>query len=174
MTDLTTTHQELVSRGQSAPLDPAIAAWLDAKANKSGSKHTAKIYTTELASFRSVLQNAGLDLDADPRAVALAAQGWAGQGAPAPATFNRRIAVLSSFYTFAKKRGFLSIENPIGLVERRTVHQYENVNALTPAEVKPKLAGIGRATEGRGRDAADAAHHTDLHQRRADGREPHA
>lgn len=144
-TELTSYHsQELVSRGGSA-LDLAIAAWLDSKAGRSGSKHTARIYETTLADFRTRLQAGGLDLDADPRAVALAAQGWAGLNSPAPSTFNRRLAVLSSFYSFARKRGMLDRENPIGLVERRPVQSYAGIEALTPADVKKRLASIDRS-----------------------------
>lgn len=138
---------ELVSAR--AGLDLAIAAWLDSKANRSGSIHTGKIYRTTIADFRAQLHAAGLDLDSDPRAVSLLAQGWAGRrvgaGHVAPATFNRRLAVLSSFYTFARKRGMLSVENPIGLVERRPVQSYAGIEALSPADVKRKLASIDRS-----------------------------
>jgi integrase len=89
-----------------------------------------------------VLQTGRLDLDSDPRAVALAAQGWAGQGAPAPATFNQRLAILSSFYSFARKRGLLAVENPIGLVERRPVQAY--ATASVP-NVRSALASIDRS-----------------------------
>lgn len=136
--------QELVSAGDA--LDLAIAAWLDAKRGRSGSLHTAKIYATTIAAFRAQLQRAGLDLDSAPRTIALAAQGWAGQNDPAPATHNRRLAVLSSFYTFARKRGLLPGENPIGLVERRSVQSYAGIEALSPADVRPRLAEIDRAT----------------------------
>lgn len=134
---------ELVSGG---PLGLAIAAWLDAKRGRSGSAHTAKIYQTTIADFRATLQQAGLDIDSAPRTIALAAQGWAGRGAPAPATHNRRLAVLSSFYTFARKRGMLLGENPIGLVERRQVQSYAGIEALNPADVRPRLAEIDRST----------------------------
>jgi len=145
MNDITPySSQELVSGGD--PLDLAIAAWLDAKRGRSGSVHTAKIYQTTLANFRRQMQAAGLDLDSAPRTIALAAQGWAGQGEIAPATHNRRLAVLSSFYTFARKRGHLLGENPIGLVERRAVQSYAGIEALNPADVRPRLAAIDRST----------------------------
>lgn len=134
---------ELVSRA--APLDLTIAAWLDSKAGRSGSTHTHKIYQTTIADFRQRLQAGQLDLDSDPRAVALAAQGWAGLNSPAPATFNRRLAVLSSFYTFARKGGMLDLDNPIGLVERRPVQSYAGIEALAPADVKKKLAALDRS-----------------------------
>lgn len=135
-------NQELVSR---APLDLAIAAWLDAKGGRSGSTHTRKIYQTTLSDFRAQLHTGQLDLDSDPRAIALAAQGWAGQGTPAPATFNRRLAVLSSFYAFCRKRGMLDTDNPIGLVERRAVQSYAGIEALSPADVKKRLGALDRS-----------------------------
>jgi integrase len=138
-------NQELVSPGGS-PIDLAIAAWLDSKSGRSGSIHTERIYRRTLADFRRELDRAGLDLDSSPRTIALAAQGWAGRGTPAPATFNRRLAVLSSFYTFARKRGLLTGENPIGLVERRSVQGYAGIEALSPADVRQRLAAIDRST----------------------------
>jgi len=61
-----------------APLDLAIAAWLDAKGGRSNSTHTKKAYQTTLETFRTILQAGRLELESDPRAVALAAHGWAG------------------------------------------------------------------------------------------------
>ena len=58
-------------------IDLAIAAWLDAKSNRSGSKKTLRAYTDRIASFRQHLQRGGLDLDGDTAAVALASQAWA-------------------------------------------------------------------------------------------------
>jgi integrase/recombinase XerD len=139
-------NQELVSRGPAPALDLAIATWLDSKAGRSGSGHTEKIYRSTVADFRAEVQRAGLDLDADPRAIATAAGIWAGRNTPAPATFNRRLAVLSSFYTFARRRGMLEMDNPIGLVERRPVQSYANTEAIRPADIKRKLASIDRST----------------------------
>ena len=98
------------------PLDQAIIAWLDAKYGRSGSTKTYVAYAGGIARFRAALQGSGLDLDGDPRAVALAAQGWAaerqpgsrGSGPVSPATYNLRLAILSSFYMYVRKRGFLS------------------------------------------------------------------
>lgn len=140
-------NQELVSGGQSS-VDLAIDAWLDAKTGRSGSQHTARIYGATIREFRAELGRMGLaiDLDSSPYTIALAAQGWASRNAPAPATHNQRLAVLSSFYTFARKRGFILGENPIAMVERRPVQSYANTRALTPDAVKARLAGIDRST----------------------------
>ena len=130
----------------SAPLDLAIAAWLDDKAGPSGNGRTRHAYAATLASFRAAIHAARLELDGPPAAVALAAQGWAGQGQPAPATFNQRLAILSSFYAFARKQGLLAGENPIDRVERRRVQRYATARALPLEEVRRRLAAIDRAT----------------------------
>jgi site-specific recombinase XerD len=130
-----------------------IAAWLDSKTRRSGSQNTLRAYRETIASFCAALAPLGLGLGSDPQAVALAAQGWAGQGAPAPSTFNRRLAVLSSFYTFALKRSLLTV-NPIGLVERAKVELYADARALDPATIKRQLAAIDRTDLAGQRDYA--------------------
>jgi integrase len=134
-------------------LDLAIAAWLAAKFRRSGSEHTRRAYSDTLASFRVAIVANGFDLDGNPQAVALAAQGWAGLGDPAPATFNRRLAVLSSFYAFAIKRGVF-FHNPIDLVDRAYVELYGQARALDPAELRERLAAIDRSDLAGARDFA--------------------
>ncbi len=128
------------------PLELAIVAWLEAKAKRTGSAKTAVAYVTTLAAFRATLRDHGLDLDGDPRLVALVAQGWAGRGAPAPATFNQKLAILSSFYSYATKRGLLESANPLARVDRRPVQGYARAQALPYLEVRARLATIDRAT----------------------------
>ena len=152
MSDLTTRPAELINRAHSGPLDQAIAAWLHAKSGRSGSKKTAATYTDTIAQFRTILQAARLDLDADPRAVALAAQGWAATRAPnsrssgdvSPSTYNQRLAVLSSFYRYAKKLGLLTGENPIDRVERRSVQAYASAVPIDKAALRTRLKAIER------------------------------
>lgn len=154
-TALTTTEHTLVSTAPSAQaIEVAIAAWLDAKGNKSGSAKTKRAYTDTLQAFRDQLQASGLDLDTDPRALALAAQGWAGRDAPAAASFNQRLAILSSFYAFARKRGLITGENPISLIDRRTVHEYANAHPIDPADLRRQVQAIDRATPQGARDYA--------------------
>ena len=128
-----------------ATLDVVIAVWLDAKAHRSGSAKTRRAYTDTLQAFRAALQGAYLDVDGDPHAVALAAQGWAGRDAPAPTTYNQRLAILSSFYSFARKCGLLAGENPIALIERRRVEAYAAAEPIPEGDVKWKLRQIDRA-----------------------------
>ncbi len=61
-----------------------------------------------------------------------------------PATYNQRLAILSSFYGYARRQGLLTGENPIGRVERRPVHLYGDASALAYKEVKNNLAAIDR------------------------------
>ena len=128
------------------PIGLAIAAWLDAKAKRTGSVKTATAYATTLAAFRATLRDHGLDLDGAPALVALVAQGWAGHGDPAPATFNQKLAILSSFYSYALKRDLLKGSNPIGRVDRRPVQGYAGAMPLPYLEVKARLAAIDRTT----------------------------
>lgn len=160
---LTTTRADLVvSAAATAPLDLAIAAWLDTKSNRSKSLKTATAYRTGLAQFRQVLFELRLDLDSDPRAVALAAQSWAGhrdptsrhQGDVTPATYNQRLAIISSFYAFARKRGLLEVDNPISRVERRRVDAYQGAMPLDDREVQRRLKAIDRADLTGARDYA--------------------
>ena len=152
MNDLTTRPAELVSRAHSGALDQAIAAWLHAKSGRSGSKKTTATYTQTMATFRAVLQTARLDLDGDPRAIALAAQAWAAQRAPnsrssedvSPSTYNQRLATLSSFYRYAKKLGLLTGENPIDRVERRSVQAYASAVPIDKAALRTCLKAIER------------------------------
>ena len=139
---------EIVPRGSEASLDFIVAAWLDSKSRRSNSKKTAFDYQDTMSSFRAALAQHGLDLDGDPAAVATLAQVWAGQGVKghvAPATYNKRVAIISSFYSFARKRGFLPIDNPMGRVERRSVQGYARAEALGPGEVAQALAAIDRS-----------------------------
>jgi site-specific recombinase XerD len=143
-------------------LDLAVAAWLHSKANKSGSDKTRAAYEATISGFRGFLQGQGLDLDADPDMVATVAQGWAEQrtrgsrrgGKISNATYNQRLAILSSFYTFARKRRYIRAENPIDLVERRNAVSPERATALDPQTAKANLAAIDRKTKAGMRDYA--------------------
>ena len=131
----------------STNLELIAGAWLDAKSKRSGSQRTAQAYKDTLLQFRAMLQNRGLDLDSDPRTVALVAQAYAGMSTVnrevAPATFNLRLAIISSFYSFANKRGLLQA-NPIAFVDRRPVQSYAHAVAIDAATIRARLAAIDR------------------------------
>lgn len=143
------TVQELVAIDNNR-IELAIRAWIDAKRGKSGSEHTARSYEDALRAFRSALWGVGCDLDSNPDAVGLAAQRWAGlmtrKDSAAGATYNLRLAILSSFYTYAIRRRLLSGPNPIEMVERRVVLPYQRAKPLNFDDVREQLAAIDRNT----------------------------
>src|ERR671932_2327596 len=148
---------DLILHGGGRTIELAIAAWLDAKHQRSGSQLTHDIYGETLARFRAYLHARNLDLDggitpedradetaAKVTALALLAQAWAGLGHPKAASFNQRLAVLSSFYKFARKQGLLRMENPIERVERAKVQRYAGAQPLDYQEVRQRIADIDR------------------------------
>ena len=140
---------------RSFSLNQVIAIWIQEKANRTRSAETKRAYTSRLEGFRVVLRAAGLDLDSDLQLVAVAAQGWAdhtgrydgyGSAIPvAPATYNQRLAILSSFYRTAIKRGVLTA-NPIATIDRRPAEGYADVKALDRDTLRAQLEQIDRST----------------------------
>jgi integrase len=151
--------------GETPSLELVIAAWLDAKVKRSRSRSTETIYRETLAAFRRQLQALGLDLDSDDeRKLALVAQAFADTRDPertrrpgqpvAPGTFNQRLAVLSSFYEFARRRRLLALGNPIETIERMRDQAYKSAAPLDPRDVAQRLAAIDRETLDGTRDYA--------------------
>jgi len=138
-------------------LETVIALWLDAKHQRSGSQKTLRAYADGIHVFRALLLEVGLDLDGDAIKVATVAQAWAGRqvsGAEvAPATFNQRLAILSSFYAFAAKRKSVA-GNPIPIVERRRVEQYAGARSLDYRQLKRLMQAIDRTDLTGARDYA--------------------
>lgn len=132
----------------------AVAAWLAEKAELSQSAETKRAYDATLARFRQLLAQAGLDLDAEHRQVALVAQAFAAAGRVKAATHNRRLAILSSFYSHAITRGLLDPPNPIDPLRRRRVQPYRAARALDIEYVRRSLAAIDRTTRAGARDYA--------------------
>jgi integrase len=138
-------------------IETAIAAWLDSKCGRSGSEKTTKAYRETLYQFRSLLWRFGLDLDGGPQgdmdAASLAAQGWANmraESSPLPgrdvaaSTYNQRLAILSSFYAYARKTKLLVVENPIDTIDRHSVQEYANAVPLDRGEVEKRLEAMDR------------------------------
>jgi site-specific recombinase XerD len=138
-------------------LDSLIKAWLHEKSGRSNSTRTAASYEQVLAQFRATLQQVGLDLDREPTKITLVAQGWAAQttrkSTIAPATYNQRLAILSSFYEYAIRMRHLA-ENPIHQVARRKVDVYGAATALNYLSLQRKLRAIDRTTPAGLRDYA--------------------
>jgi integrase len=147
-------EHSLASTAGHTSLELALAAWLDSKSRRSNSAKTRRAYADAMASFRAALATVGLALDSDTAAVATVAQAWAAEGDAAPATHNQRLAIISSFYNFARKRGLLSIENPISRVERQVVQSYAHAEALSVDDIQAGLAAIDRSSLAGKRDYA--------------------
>lgn len=145
-----------LDRPGAAQLDGWIAAWLDAKTGRSGSARTRRNYADTLGWFRAALQDAGLDLDSPAGAVALALEQWAARDTPQPATYNHRLAVLSSFYSYVAKKHGAHLANPADRVERRKVESYRAAagDVLPAATLRQRLAAIDRTTDQGARDYA--------------------
>lgn len=137
----------------STALDVLILGWIDAKFKKSKSEKTRAAYQDTLAQFRAALQRQGLDLDSQSdqaiTTIALTAQAFSGFSARgrqvAPATVNQRLAILSSFYEYAKRQRLLE-HNPIDAVDRAKVQAYKSSKALTPEITERALDAIDRST----------------------------
>jgi site-specific recombinase XerD len=156
---------DLIPMQAAANVEGMIGAWLHAKASKS--HRTRGAYTGIMAQFRGELARVGLDLDRiDARLyglesadhsttmIALIAQAWAGRGDPAPATFNHRLAVVSSFYAYALRQGLLHGADPLARVDRRKSQSYAQAKALDYERIDEALKGINRASEAGARDYA--------------------
>lgn len=138
------------------PLDAAVATWLAAKAKRSGSQRTLTAYAETMSRFRLRLQAHGRDLDEpDEQIIAAAAEAFAeerstrgrGAGKPVtPSTYNQRLAIISSFYEFARRRRLLNRANPLELVERRRDEAYQSAAPLDSRLVAQRLGQIDRET----------------------------
>ena len=151
-------HGALVGIPELSPLDRAIAAWLEEKTRRSAK--TRRAYVDTLQRFRWALQQRGLDLDSAPVQIADVAQAWIMQPwslqlqAIMPNTRNQRLAILSSFYTHARKRQHLLGDNPIALLDRESVQSYAGAKAMEAGDVARRLAAIDRQTPAGLRDYA--------------------
>ncbi len=140
-------------------LDQCILAWIAAKKGRSNSSKTEKAYRETLGQFRLLLQGYKRDLDSDPGIIAPLAQGWAEQTTSTrrtevtPATYNQRLAILSSFYEYAIKNEVLQ-RNPIERVERRNPNKQYQAKQIDTKKVKTGLAAIDRSTDEGKRDYA--------------------
>jgi site-specific recombinase XerD len=141
------------TRPQPAPLDLAQAAWLDACFARSESESTRRAYAATLSAFRAMLQRVSLDLDSEPRLIALVAQQFASRRHPAAATHNARLACLSSFYAYAVRLDLLP-SNPISHAARRPLQAYASARSLEADQVRTQLASIDRTTLAGCRDVA--------------------
>ncbi len=111
-------------------IDKAIAEWLEQKRLRTGSQKTYDAYSETMQSFRQVLSCGNIDLLDNPTDIQRLAAIWAntrngksrrpGEDV-SPSTYNQRLTILSSFYTFLQEVYHLDIPNPIESVKKRPV-----------------------------------------------------
>jgi site-specific recombinase XerD len=141
--------------------DLMIEQWLQIKTQKSS--QTKAAYEMVMRYFRKLLQDRGLDVFSDLRAVAIAANDYAHtsydrrgrvrEGQLSEGTINQRLAILSSFYTFCHKWE-PRIDNPISLCEREMRHTHDAAPHLTHTEIEAILKAMPRKTVKDQRDYA--------------------
>lgn len=134
-----------------------IQGWLAAKFTHSNSTKTQQAYSDTIGKFVAALRQQGRDLDSEHSAVAATAQAFAGFSARgkqvAGATYNQRLAILSSFYEYAIRMEVLH-HNPIARLDRAKVQQYAGAQPLSPATTREGLGKIDRTTLAGARDYA--------------------
>lgn len=151
-------------RGDS--IEVIAGAWLYSIEQKSHSTKTQTAYRDTLTDFRLMLLQQGRDLlwrDANfVPTVADFAQVFAAQRSPrsrhkgpiSRATQAQRLAILSSFYSFAIKRGHISTANPIDRIDKPSVEAYSGAHAIDQEEVEARLKAIDGKTLQGARDLA--------------------
>jgi site-specific recombinase XerD len=144
-------------------IESAIDEWLYRKrVARSGSEKTQVAYRSTLESFRAFLWGVELDLLDDPVDVERAAAIWAAERQPganrsgkvADSTYNQRLSIISSFYSFLRTGYKLDIHNPIKDIEKRRVQAYAYAEPIDAGEVGARLCEIDRTTVAGKRDYA--------------------
>ena len=143
-------------------INASIKEWLAQKrTTRSGSDKTNVAYGDTMQQFRSFLTPFNLDLLSNPIDIARIAPIWAStrlparlrkdgtpnkrhQGEVSNSTYNQRLAILSSWYTFVQQVYKLDIPNPIKDVARRTVQAYAEVLPIEPDVIETGLESINR------------------------------
>src|SRR6266852_2707239 len=136
-------------------IDAAVAEWLAQKETRTGSRKTRQAYEDTMRQFLAFLAHGGLDLLSAPIDIARVAALWANMrtdtsrrpGADvSPSTYNQRLAVLSSWYTFVQEVYKLEVPNPIESVKKRPVQAYAAAQAIDPDTVEQGLLSVNRDT----------------------------
>ena len=131
-------------------VDGLVAGWLKEKTEHTQSQNTHKIYQESMKRFRAFLWSHGLDLDSEAGYIAPATQAWASvpwnaQHQVGNATYNQRLAVLSSFYHYVQQqRPGQDVPNPIDRVKRRPTQDYASAQPLSKKQIEQGLAAINR------------------------------
>src|SRR5438067_2307811 len=126
-------------------IDAAIAEWLIEKRKRTGSERTRAAYEKTMQELRAFLDTGNLDLLSNPIDIARIAGMWANMRAiksrkpgldVSPSTYNLRLAILSSWYTFVQETYKLDIPNPLKEVKKRPVQDYAAALPIAPDMVE--------------------------------------
>lgn len=163
-------QQLIVTSERYQTISSLIHLWLASKEGKSGSQRTKETYEGYITAFRDSLTSQGYDLDGLPidwdgknapdvlLVLSLAARAWGSKHSRreqiSASTYNQRLAVLSSFYQFARKQRLILIDNPIDLIDRRDVQEYAHALPLEKSEIMQALKKIDRSALAGKRDYA--------------------
>lgn len=128
----------------------AIDRWLLDKYTRTESICTVTAYRDVILSLRAYLHEQNVDLDQSAALLTPSIRTWAKlrkagskyRGSIAPATYNQRIATVSSFYQWAIAQGIYADTNPAMEVDRAQVKKYDNSRALSPQVICAKLKEI--------------------------------
>jgi site-specific recombinase XerD len=131
-------------------LDATVAGWIH---QNSKSDKTRKAYEETFFQFRSWVEHEGLTLDSqDEEAlvkIAFLAQAFASHSLRdkqvKPATQNERLAILSSFYEYAKGKRLVK-QNPIDGIKRNKVQAYAGAQALETETTESAFLSINQGT----------------------------
>lgn len=140
-------------------LNMLIQEWLLEKYRQTRSMKTRQSYQSTLQQYRAALQQQGLDLDSEadlPKLVSTARlfSVFSARGKEVSvATSNLRLSILSSFYEFALRNDFMSM-NPIDKIKRGKSQRYQGAHALQPETVQVRLRSIDVSTLDGKRDRA--------------------
>src|SRR5258708_3244624 len=131
-------------------IDASIPEWLEQKrTTRSRSPKTITAYRETMHQFRAYLAQFGLDLLSNPIDIARVAPIFActrlpprlkhdgtpnkrHEGPVSNATYNNRLAILSSWYTFVQQVYQLQVPNPIKDVTKRKVQAYAAALPVEP------------------------------------------
>ena len=136
-------------------IEASIIEWLEQKKTRTGSERTHQAYADTMSQFRAFLARGDLDLLSNPIDIARIAALWANQRAGSsrragedvsPATYNLRLAILSSWYTFVQEVYKLVIPNPIQSVKKRPIQAYATALPIAPETVEQGLVSVNRDT----------------------------
>jgi len=132
-------------------LDSAVKEWLAEKEKRTGSPKTKKAYEDTMQSFCATLSQANLNLLSNPIDISRLAALWASwrvsgeqQQPVAASTYDQRLAIISSWYSFAQETYKLALENPIKSVKKRPVQAYAGALPIEQDVVTGGLDAINR------------------------------